>query len=75
MNENLNIVYPNKAGGGANMPYRNLNGYYSGTECWICLKQSCKFKFVCCLRIYLIQCINLDHGGTFFTKGPLKLAL
>ena len=37
----------------ANMPARNQNGYFFGTESQIYLNPSCKFKFVCCIEIYL----------------------
>ena len=60
------------------MPARNETSYFSGTECWIYLKPSCKIKFVCCLEIYFKRyqfgpCWDL--GGPFFTKVPQKSAL
>ena len=39
------------------------------------MKPGCTFKFFPYLEINLREFINLDSGGPFFTKGPLKLAL
>ena len=39
--------------GGANLPTENQKGYIFGTECRIDLKPGCKFKFFCCLEVYV----------------------
>ena len=43
------IINPNQAGGGK-YARSKLKHYFSGTECRMYLKPSCKFKFVCCLE-------------------------
>ena len=42
----------------------NQNNYISVAKWWINLKPCCKFKFVCCLEMYLRKLINLDYEGT-----------
>ena len=45
---------------GANLPKGNPKGYFSGAKCRIDLKPGCKFKFFCCLEVYLKQNDQLD---------------
>ena len=63
----LHRLNPQKPGG-AKWPTANQNRYISGTECPIDLKPGCKFKFLCCLEVYLRKLINLDHEGPL--EGP-----
>ena len=59
---------PGKTGGGPNGPQQFENIIISEAECPIDLKPGCKFKFLCCLEVYLRKLINLDHEGAL--EGP-----
>ena len=41
----------------------NFHKAISGTECMNDLKPVCKFKFLCCLAVYVKRLTNLDLGG------------
>ena len=67
-----------KSPGGSKWPTANQKRYISGTECPIDLKPVCKFKFSCCLQVYLKKLINLDHEGALeglFFKGSPEICL
>ena len=64
------IINPNQAGGGK-YARSKLKHYFSGTECRMYLKPSCKFKFICCMyvlsmpKILSVHKIGLKFQGKF----------
>ena len=55
-------------GGGGRWPTANQKRFISGTKGPIDINLVYKFKFLCCLEVYLRKSINLDHEGAL--EGP-----